>query len=76
MLNNLKQLFTNTLESFSDTPEQFQRVQLLLSIENNYDNLSNNRFANSNDYQRKQKALLTSISGMSKIVGVVGRFKV
>lgn len=76
MLNNLKQLFTNTLESFSDTPEQFQRTQLMLSIENNYDNLSNNRFANSNDYQRKQKALLTSISGMSKIMGVVGRFKV
>ena len=75
MLNNLKQLFTNTLESFSDTPEQFQRTQLILSIENNYDNLSNNRFANSNDYQRKQKALLTSISGMSKIMGVVGRFK-
>lgn len=76
MLNNLKQLFTNTLESFSDTPENFQRTQLMLSIENNYDNLSNNRFANSNDYQRKQKALLTSISGMSKLMGVVGRFKV
>lgn len=75
MLNNLKQLFTNTLESFNDTPEQFQRTQLMLSIENNYDNLSNNRFTNSNDYQRKQKALLTSISGMSKIMGVVGRFK-
>lgn len=76
MLDNLKQLFTNTLESFNDTPEQFQRLQLMLSIENNYDNLSNNRFANSNDHQRKQKALLTSISGMSKIMGVVGRFKV
>lgn len=76
MLDNLKQLFTNTLESFNDTPEQFQRTQLMLSIENNYDNLSNNRFANSNDHQRKQKALLTSISGMSKLMGVVGRFKV
>ena len=75
MLDNLKQLFTNTLESFSETPEQFQRLQLMLSIENNYDNLSNNRFVNSHDYQRKQKALLTSISGMSKIMGVVGRFK-
>lgn len=75
MFNNLKQLFTNTLESFSDTPEQFQRVQLMLSIENNYDNLSNNRFANSNDYQRKQKALLTSISGMSKVVNLVNKFK-
>jgi hypothetical protein len=75
MLNNLKQLFTNTLESFSDTPENFQRVQLMLSIENNYDNLSNNRFANSNDYQRKQKALLTSISGMSKIVNLTNKFK-
>lgn len=75
MLNNLKQLFTTTLESFSDTPESFQRTQLMLSIENNYDNLSNNRFANSNDYQRKQKALLTSISGMSKIVNLTNKFK-
>ncbi len=75
MLDNLKQLFTNTLESFSDTPESFQRTQLMLSIENNYDNLSNNRFANSNDYQRKQKALLTSISGMSKVVNLVNKFK-
>lgn len=75
MLDNLKQLFTNTLESFNNTPDAFNRTQLMLSIENNYDNLSNNRFANSNDYQRKQKALLTSISGMSKIMGVVGRFK-
>ena len=74
MLNSLLDLF-NKDQFFNDNLNTFNRTQLMLSIENNYDNLSNNRFANSNDYQRKQKALLTSISGMSKIMGVVGRFK-
>lgn len=75
MLDNLKQLFMDTLESFSDTPENFNRVELMKSIENNYNSLSHNRFANHRDYQRKQKALLVSISGMGKIVNLVNKFK-
>lgn len=75
MLSQLKQLFTQSLESFSDNPESFNKLQQILALENDYNRLSNDRFANNPDYQVKQKKMLTSLSGASKLLSVVGRFK-
>lgn len=75
MLQQLKQLFTQSLESFSDNPESFNKLQQILALENDYNRLSNGRYFNSRDYQKKQKDMLTSLSGASKMLSVVGRFK-
>lgn len=75
MLNQLKQLFTQSLESFSDNPESFNKLQQILALENDYNRLSNNRFVNTPDYQVKQNKMLTSLSGASKLLSIVGRFK-
>lgn len=73
-LNKLKSLFTQTEEAV--TMEQFNQTQLMLSLEANYNYLSNYRFNNVNDRQRKLKVMSQSLSGMNKLLAVVGRFKV
>ena len=73
-LNKLKSLFTQTEEAV--TMEQFNQTQLMLSLEANYNSLSNYRFNNVNDRQRKLKVMSQSLSGMNKLLAVVNRFKV
>jgi hypothetical protein len=76
MFNKLKSLFTNSLESFAEDANSFTSVsQQIANLENDYNRLSNNRFANSPDYQKKQKDMLTSLSGASKLISLVNRFK-
>ena len=74
MFDKIKNLFTQTEEPI--TTEQFNQTQLMLSLEANYNALSNNRFNNVNDRQRKLKVMTKSLSGMSKLLAVVNRFKV
>ncbi len=74
MFDKIKNLFTQTEEPV--TMEQFNQTQLMLSLEANYNALSNNRFNNVNDRQRKLKVMTKSLSGMSKLLAVVNRFKV
>lgn len=74
MFDKIKNLFTQTEEPV--TMEQFNQTQLMLSLEANYNALSNNRFNNVNDRQRKLKVMTKSLSGMSKILSVVNRFNV
>lgn len=74
MFDKIKNLFTNAGEVA--TVEQFNQTQLMLSLEANYNALSNNRFNNVNDRQRKLKVMTKSLSGMSKILSVVNRFNV
>lgn len=54
--------------------QQFELTQQLIFIENFYDDLSNNRFANSPDYQQKRKNIEIVISGRSKIYALLSRF--
>lgn len=75
MLESLKKLLTNEVD-LTDNTINFNRTQLMLSIENNYDALSNYRFSNKVDYQKKRKNILTSMSGTDKIVKLVNRFVV
>lgn len=75
MLEALKKLLTNEVD-LTDNTLNFNRTQLILSIENNYDALSNYRFSNNVDYQKKRKNILTSMSGTDKIVKLVNRFVV
>lgn len=76
MLNQLKKLFSQSLESFGEDSNSFNSVyQQIANLENDYNRLSNNRFSNSPDYQVKQKKMLTSLSGASKLLSIVGRFK-
>lgn len=75
MLESLKKLLTNEVD-LTDNTINFNRTQLMLSIENNYDALSNHRFSNKVDYQKKRKNILTSMSGTDKIVKLVNRFEV
>lgn len=75
MLEALKKLLTNEVD-LTDNTLNFNRTQLVLSIENNYDALSNYRFTNQHDYQKKRKNILTSMSGTDKIVKLVNRFVV
>ena len=77
MLNKLKSLFTNSLESFAEDANSFTSVsQQIANLENDYNRLSNGRFANTPDYQVKQKKMLTSLSGALKLISLVNRFKV
>lgn len=73
-LDKLKSLFTQTEEAV--TMEQFNQTQLMLSLEANYNSLSNYRFNNVNDRQRKLKVMSQSLSGMNKLLAVVSRFNV
>lgn len=73
-LNKLKSLFTQTEEAV--TMEQFNQTQLMLSLEANYNSLSNYRFNNVNDRHRKLKVMTKSLSGMNKLLATVNRFKV
>ena len=54
--------------------QEFELTQQLIYIENFYDDLSNNRFANSPDYQKKRKSIEKTISGRSKIYALLSRF--
>ncbi len=72
-LNKLKSLFTQTEEAV--TMEQFNQTQLMLSLEANYNSLSNFRFNNVNDRQRKLKVMTQSLSGMNRILKILGRFE-
>ena len=56
--------------------QQFELTQQLIYIENFYDDLSNNRFANAPDYQKKRKNIETTISGRSKIYALLSRYDV
>ena len=77
MLNKLKSLFTNSLENFAEDANSFTSVsQQIANLENDYNRLSNNRYFNNRDYQNKQKDMLTSLSGASKLISLVNRFKV
>ena len=77
MLNKLKSLFTNSLETFAEDANSFTSVsQQIANLENDYNRLSNNRYFNNRDYQKKQKDMLTSLSGASKLLNLVARFKV
>lgn len=77
MLNKLKKLFTNSLENFAEDANSFTSVsQQIANLENDYNRLSNGRFFKKRDYQKKQKDMLTSLSGASKLLNLVGRFKV
>lgn len=76
MLSQLKQLFTQSLESFGEDSNSFNSVyQQIANLHNDYNRLSNNRFTNNPDYQVKQNKMLISLSGASKMLSVVGRFK-
>lgn len=75
MLESLKKLLTNEVD-LTDNDINFNRTQLMLSIENNYDALSNHRFSNNTDYQKKRKNILISMSGTDKIVRLFNRFEV
>lgn len=77
MLKKLKSLFTNSLENFAEDSNSFTSVsQQIANLENDYNRLSNGRFFQKRDYQKKQKAMITSLSGASKIINLVARFKV
>ena len=56
--------------------QQFELTQQLIYIENFYDDLSNNRFANSPDHQKKRKNIEKTISGRSKIYALLSRYDV
>jgi hypothetical protein len=56
--------------------QQFELTQQLIFIENFYDDLSNNRFANAPDYQKKRNLIETTISGRSKIYALLSRYDV
>lgn len=75
MLESLKKLLTNEVD-LTDNTINFNRTLLLLSIESNYDKLSNHRFTNQHDYHKKRKNILISMSGTDKIVKLVNRFVV
>lgn len=76
MLKKLKSLFTNSLENFAEDSNSFTSVsQQIANLENDYNRLSNGRFFNNRDYQKKQKDMLTSLSGASKVLNLVARFK-
>jgi len=74
MFDKIKNLFTPN--SNHATLEQTNITNLISSLEANYNALSNNRFNNVNDRQRKLKVMTKSLSGMSKLLDVVNRFKV
>ena len=77
MLNKLKSLFTNSLENFAEDSNSFTSVsQQIANLENDYNRPSNNRYFNNRNYQKKQKDMLTSLSGASKLISLVNRFKV
>ena len=76
MLEKLKKLFTNSLETFAEDVNSFTSVsQQIANLENDYNRLSNGRFFNNRDYQKKQNKMLTSLSGASKLLALVARFK-
>lgn len=76
MLDQLKALFTNSLENFAENSNSFNSIsQQIANLENDYNRLSNGRYFNNRDYQKKQKDMLTSLSGASKIINLVARFK-
>lgn len=76
MLKKLKKLFTNSLENFAEDANSFTSVsQQIANLENDYNRLSNNRYFNNRNYQKKQKDMLTSLSGASKILNLVAKFK-
>lgn len=76
MLEKLKALFANSLETFAEDSNSFTSVsQQIANLENDYNRLSNNRYFNSRDYQQKQKDMLTSLSGASKLLNLVAKFK-
>lgn len=74
MFDKIKNLFTPNSKHV--TLEQTNITNLISSLEANYNALSSNRFNNVNDRQRKLKVMTQSLSGMSKILSVVNRFKV
>lgn len=77
MLDQLKKLFNQSLENFAEDSNSFTSVaQQIANLENDYSRLSNGRYLNNRDYQKKQKAMITSLSGASKIINLVARFKV
>lgn len=77
MLEKLKSLFANSLENFAEDANSFTSVsQQIANLENDYNRLSNNRYFNNRDHQKKQKDMLTSLSGASKLLNLVARFKV
>lgn len=76
MFDKLKSLFTNSLENFAEDSNSFTSVsQQIANLENDYNRLSNGRFFQKRDYQKKHKAMITSLSGASKIINLVARFK-
>lgn len=76
MLNKLKSLFNQSLENFAEDSNSFTSVaQQIANLENDYNRLSNGRFFNNRNYQKKQKDMITSLSGASKIINLVARFK-
>jgi hypothetical protein len=75
MLNQIKKLFNQSLESLKDSPEEFNRALQIAQLQDNYARLSNNRFANNPDYQRELKAMGTSYGGMMKITQLLARIK-
>lgn len=74
MFDKIKNLFTPN--SNHVTLEQTNITNLISSLESNYNALSNNRFNNVNDRQRKLKVMTKSLSGMNKLLAIVQRFKV
>lgn len=54
--------------------QQFEMTQKLIAIENFYDDISNNRFSNAPDYQRKVKLIQKTIAGRSKMLVLLSRF--
>jgi len=74
MFDKIKNLFTPSVNNA--TLEQTNITNLISSLEANYNSLSNYRFNNVNDRQRKLKVMIESLSGMNKMLAIVQRFKV
>ena len=56
--------------------QQNSITQQLIDLENDYNYYSNNRFANKFNYTKKLKNIQTFVSGRSKMLVLLSRFKV
>lgn len=75
MFDKIKSVISDAAISLADNAQNFNNHTLRVEeLYNNYNALSNNRFANNRDYQKQLQNMGVSYSGLNKVMTLLARF--